>query len=321
MCDRPILGYRMPSGVVVLSKPRDYPYPGMPLPCGKCVTCKLRSRGQWTTRGLLEAKAFRDDSRQSYMVTLTYSDECIPSDLNVCKREYRLFVKRLRHEFGPRLRYQGIGEYGGQTLRPHYHFSLFGLELDDLVVYRRGGFRSATLERLWPFGQVDVILATPQTIGYVAGHQLKDLTGENQPDGRYFLVDRDNGAAVERVRPFRSQSNRPGIGETWFRRHWRDLLAPVVGKPDVGWCVVEGEPVLAPDYFIRLLRETDRAAHERFKANRMALAVSDLVRSENMPDRRSVRSAVRDGRLKHGRAPGAVYGNRSSVLVVEGLTR
>lgn len=317
MCDRPMLGYKLLSGVVVLAKPIDYPGAGMVLPCGKCVTCRLRLRGEWIARGRCEAAVHALEGLGSYFSTLTFSDEHLPRDLNISKAVYRLFVKRMRHEFGAGLRYQGIGEYGGQTLRPHYHFSFFGLNLTDLVEYRKGGFRSETIERLWPFGQVDIVPATPQTIGYVAGHQLKDLTGANTPDSEYLLVDPFTGELRLRVKPFRSQSNRPGIGEAWFRRYWRDVVRPMVGKPDVGWIVLDGEPEMAPHYFLRLLRGVDRAAFDRLTANREALALSEYTQSENMPDRRAVRSSVRDGRLLMKRRPGQVWGSSDSVLLVD----
>lgn len=57
------------------------------------------------------------------------------------KRHYQLFFKRLRKWYGKPIRYFGTGEYGSKTQRPHYHFIIFGLKLDDLKLYGRNGLK------------------------------------------------------------------------------------------------------------------------------------------------------------------------------------
>lgn len=317
MCSNPRLIFPLLGGRTTLNRPVDQKLPGVPVACGKCLTCALRRRGQWTTRGVLEAKAQLQAGRQSFMLTFTFAPEHLPRDLNIDLRVYQLLIKRLRKEFGPRVRIQGIGEYGGRFQRPHYHLSVFGLDLDDLVPSRAGGFQSARIAKLWPFGLHDIIPATAQSIGYVAAHQLKDLTGETLPDGRYVLVDARTGEQRERRRPFRTQSNRPGIGATWFDEYWPDLLRPIVGRPDTGWLVLDGEPVQAPDYFVDLLRFKDREAYERIKAARLEMAMNAYVQSEGMPDRTAVRDAVRAGRFRSKRPAGRVYEAPRSVLLVD----
>lgn len=317
MCSNPRLMYRLLGGEIVSSRPIDHPGTGLVVPCSRCKTCLLRRRGQWQTRGICEMRAQARKGLESYMATFTFDEGHLPRDLSVSLRTYQLLAKRLRKRFGAGIRMQGIGEYGGQFMRPHYHFSLFGLVLDDLVAHRKDGFSSAALSEVWPYGWHDVMRATPLSIGYVAAHQLKDFSGHSTPDGRYLLVDPRTGEARERARPFRTQSNRPGIGQSWFEQHWRELLIAPVDRPDTGWVFFNQEAVQAPDYFVSLLRSKDRAAYERIKANRLAMAADEYVRSESMPDRSAVRDKVRDGRFRSVRDPRKDYSNPSSVLLVD----
>ena len=116
------------------------------IPCGKCIGCRLEYSRQWANRMMLEAKYHS----QNWFVTLTYDDlhvprsyygdpnsgEALPS-LTLRKRDIQLFFKRLRKQTGQNFRYYACGEYGENTHRPHYHFIVFGLELDDLQFLRR----------------------------------------------------------------------------------------------------------------------------------------------------------------------------------------
>ncbi len=46
----------------------------------------------------------------------------------------QLFIKRLRKYFNNnKIKYFYCGEYGTQTLRPHYHMIVYNAPFDDLV--------------------------------------------------------------------------------------------------------------------------------------------------------------------------------------------
>lgn len=101
--------------------------PIIQVPCGQCLECRLQQTRVWADRCVLEAKQWE----HNYFVTLTYDDYHIPPNGSLVKRDYQLFLKKLRKIF-PGFRYLLSGEYGTQTLRPHYHLILFNLPLDDL---------------------------------------------------------------------------------------------------------------------------------------------------------------------------------------------
>ena len=113
------------------------------IPCGKCIGCRLEYSKQWANRCLLENQYHES----SYFITLTYDEEHVPRTyypdpetgeafpaLTLRKRDFQLFMKRLRKQTGQELRYFAAGEYGSKTMRPHYHAIIFGLKLDDLIV-------------------------------------------------------------------------------------------------------------------------------------------------------------------------------------------
>ena len=93
------------------------------VPCGKCIGCRIAKRKEWSLRMLHELTYHP----QSSFITLTYDDYHLPSDNSLKKRHLQLFIKRLRKNLGERrIKYFACGEYGGQTMRPHYHAILFG---------------------------------------------------------------------------------------------------------------------------------------------------------------------------------------------------
>jgi hypothetical protein len=97
--------------------------------CGGCYACRINLRREWTGRLLLESFFYPETS----FVTVTYEDSHIPirDGLEVL---HRPDFDRFRREFGrtshgPNFRWYGVGEYGDDSLRPHYHFILFGVGL------------------------------------------------------------------------------------------------------------------------------------------------------------------------------------------------
>lgn len=115
-------------------------------------------------------------------VTLTYSDEALPTDGNINKRDPQLFLKRLRKRLdrkdGRRFRYYLCGEYGERnTKRPHYHAILFNVSLAD----------HEAINQAWDLGITSISELTPGRVKYTAAYVQKKIIKqgvEYHPDGR-----------------------------------------------------------------------------------------------------------------------------------------
>lgn len=144
------------------------------VPCGKCNFCLSNRRSEWTFRLKNELKY----SETGYFVTLTYSDENLPIDGALKKRDLQLFFKRLRKsqdnylsklnngQDWPKIRYYACGEYGTKTQRAHYHAIIFNIhpkiELD--------------LQELWNLGHSLSVPANGATIHYVTKYVINKRT-------------------------------------------------------------------------------------------------------------------------------------------------
>jgi len=221
--------------------------PYCPIPCGKCVACRLARSREWALRCMHEASL----SDNNIFVTLTYRPD------------------RLRKSVGP-CRYYACGEYGTDFSRPHYHAIIFGLDFDDKVLYKTtpGGrlYTSATLERVWghgfcPFGDV-----TMQSAAYVARYCTKKITGDDAPF--HYL-----GRPHEDSR----SSNRPGIGAGWMDRYWSDVYPS-------GYCTVDGHKAAVPRYYDKLLERRDPGLYDRVRLARQQ-CVEKLPLRELSPSR------------------------------------
>lgn len=209
LCRHPYI--RDPTGkILVLGKldPAQYDaVDGIPFPCGQCLPCRINKRRVWTLRLMLESFLHQDAA----FITLTYSEDNLPYDQEyrptLCKRDFQLFLKRLRKRFGhAEVRYYGCGEYGEKSARPHYHAIIFGLSpavLDPewLLYGGKSGrdfhrHRSSPLFDLWQYGIVHVGECSRQSIQYVAGYVTKKLVVNKQDT---------------RQKEFSLMSRRPGI--------------------------------------------------------------------------------------------------------------
>lgn len=104
-------------------------------PCGKCIACRIAKAREWSLR-LLAELSYWD---KSVFLTLTYSDEYLPSDHSLHKEHLQKFFKRLRFYSDGPLKYYACGEYGDNKAnvdygtglgRPHYHAIIFGVGAD-----------------------------------------------------------------------------------------------------------------------------------------------------------------------------------------------
>lgn len=142
--------------------------------CGRCLPCKIKRRNLWTGRLLLE----RMDHAASWFVTLTYADEWLPKDLSVRPRELSKFLKRLRRRVQPeRVRYYGVGEYGEDYGRPHYHLALYGLPALRHVNPGDAHMMAITCKcdvcKAWPYGGVSIWPLDEKTAAYICKYVTK----------------------------------------------------------------------------------------------------------------------------------------------------
>lgn len=123
---------------------------------------------------MLEARLF---PQNACFVTFTYNDENVPKDGFLKVEDYQKLMKRIRKKFGE-LRYFLAGEYGGRTLRQHFHVAFFGYKPDDLVYYGKDGktiqYTSKSLEKIWGKGHIKVITEmNVHTMKYIAKYLTK----------------------------------------------------------------------------------------------------------------------------------------------------
>lgn len=137
-------------------------------PCGKCMSCRVQRTQEWAIRLMDEAYAWES----SVFVTLTYSEEKLPEQGLVSKRDLQLFLKRLRKSYPTPLKYYAVGEYGDQTFRPHYHLIIFGMSAAD----------KHYIDKAWDLGLTHIGTVTIESCRYVASYVQKKLY--NKPNER-----------------------------------------------------------------------------------------------------------------------------------------
>lgn len=220
-----------------------------PLPCGKCLACRIRRRSIWAIRMLHEMTSHKDAS----FITLTYDDEHLPvrgldSRGVLLKSDLQKFHKRAR-KAGNEYKYYCCGEYGDRGQRPHYHGILFGWNPSE-----------RDLDSIWGMGRVDVGTAEASSIRYVCGYVSKKLG----------LSDYDSS---DRPPPFQLVSN--GIGLKWASDNMIENLYD-------GSIVFRGKKLPIPRYYVSKYEEMFPEAANGFKARQSW--ESDLALSNRILD-------------------------------------
>lgn len=214
MCDSPLIGIKL--GIdsdtgkyrIKLKKRFDFSYSDycsrygkenvVLIPCGRCPSCILARRKEWSIRCQCEAEYHPFNC----FVTLTYDDMHLPSSMDVVKKDLKKFIKSIRNS-GYKVRYFGCGERGERSKRLHAHIILFGFKPTDL--YYDGTstsgealYTSKFIDAIWAKGRA-VVQDFDGTVGsYVAGYTSKKLGDQTG---------------------FQIQSTRPGIGYQFAIAH------------------------------------------------------------------------------------------------------
>ncbi len=296
-CYKPIAAYRSRDGDVGFKHLEDS-Y-DIQLPCGQCIGCRLEKSRQWAVRMTHEAQMHEFEGGNAFL-TLTYSDEHLPSDVSVNVQHFQSFMKKLRARLAPkRIRFFHCGEYGDDTDpdtgevsgflgRPHYHAIIFGFSFPDRTYFDTVNgcryYRSAFLEDVWDSGFAIVGDVTFESCAYVARYVVKKMNGELAHD-HYFSLD-DRTGELKPVSPeYCTMSRRPGIGASWFA----EFGTEVVHSDSV---YLRGHEMKPPRFYDGLY---DSLELEAVKGERDV--ASRLHDSDNTPDRLRVREVVKQAQI------------------------
>ncbi|WNK12556.1 MAG: replication initiator protein [Microvirus sp.] len=236
------------------------------VPCGKCIGCQLERARQWAMRCVHEASLYEHNC----FVTLTYDDAHLPAGGTLVPEHFVNFMKRLRFQFGPGIRFFHCGEYGSKLERPHHHALLFNFDFDDKRRLLVGSgkdalYESASLGRLWPHGFTSIGECSFESAGYIARYSMKKFNGSSRA-AHY----------QGRLPEYLTMSNRPGIGRRWIEKFYRSVYAR-------DECVVNGHPCKPPRYYDDVASSIIPSRIESVRIRRAGLASVSPERLGNRP--------------------------------------
>lgn len=160
------------------------------VPCGKCLACLSNKREDWSFRLMQEYKY----SISAYFVTLTYSEKFLPPQ-GVSKRHLQLYFKRLRklvtHDPKYPVRYYAVGEYGGDTARPHYHAIIFNA--DETSIRQAWMFYNKRLERKEPIGIVHIGRCEEASVSYTLKYVVQKFDFPEGKNSSFAIMSRGYG--------------------------------------------------------------------------------------------------------------------------------
>jgi len=197
-------------------------------------------------------------------VTLTYNDENLPYGETLHRSDFQKFIKRLRKNTGRKIRLFYCGEYGDDTLRPHYHACLFGYRPSDPELFSTTGdyklYTSKFLSKTWGLGHASFGELTFETAAYTARYCVKKITGKHAK-AHYETLDPDTGEIIEKVPEFSGSSRRPGIGATWLKKYGADTYE----KNEV---ILRGKAMKPPRFYDDSFSKIDSAIVDIAKQER-----------------------------------------------------
>ncbi len=123
------------------------------VPCDKCDVCQERKVNAFVQRMEMESQLY---DVLPWFVTLTYDNKHLPDHGSLCKRDVQLFWKRFRINmeragYKGHMRYVLCGQYGPETLRPHYHAVIYNIQSKS---YQQWLEVKAIMQRSWSNGEV-----------------------------------------------------------------------------------------------------------------------------------------------------------------------
>lgn len=268
------------------------------VPCGQCIGCRLERSRQWAMRCFHEASLYENNE----FVTLTYDDESVPVDHSLHYVDFQKFIRALRKSVrtvrqrktskpSP-VRFYMCGEYGEDTLRPHFHACLFNVRFSDRKYLKTTGsgerlYTSEYLSSFWPHGYSSCGDVTFESAAYIARYVLKKRFGDVANEFSHYRFVDGYGEVHYRRPEFNRMSLKPGIGGDWFEKfHAETYVHDSV--------VLRGRLMKPPKYYDKLLEKRDSDTRDYISATRYN---QSLDNPDGSSDRLRVREMCTRARL------------------------
>lgn len=187
------------------------------VPCGKCAFCLSNKRSQWMFRIFQEIK---NQDQPGWFITLTYDEKHVKRTahgLSLRFRDVQLFIKKIR-KAKYYIKYLCVGEYGGQTKRPHYH----------MLVWTNCPVE--TMDKTWHHGSIHFGRITMESAMYTLKYIINPKT--KKTDG---------------LEPTRAQFSK-GLGLSYLSRAVYDYHTFDYERPNL-LCRIDGRQVALPRYY------------------------------------------------------------------------
>jgi hypothetical protein len=289
-CFHPMEGWRLHTVNPVTGKKgitfkrkdadRDPSLLSIAIPCGKCLGCRMDRSRSWAIRCMHEASMYE----RNCFITLTYDDKHLPEIGSLQLRDFQLFMKKLRKQFGNGIRFFHCGEYGPKYGRPHYHAILFNFDFPDKEPWKvRNGFqtwRSKSLEKIWKGGFSEIGSVSFESAAYVARYITKKQTTQAWWT-ESEVYDKETGEMLGRRSPeYTTMSRRPGIGRPWLDKFRSDVYTQDM-------VVMGGREMRPPKFYDGVFELDDPEGFAKVKAARIER--QKLNWRDSTPDRLAVR--------------------------------
>lgn len=265
------------------------------IPCGHCWACDLTYSAQWATRIMCEVER----SEHNYFITLTYDDKNLPIaealqygdeifendgtwSGTLQEKDVRTFINSLRKYLERKYNHTGLkyfycGEYGTQTLRPHYHMILMNCPLDISQFYDshvdgnfKAHWKSHELEKYWKLGIHDIAEVEWSSAAYVARYCMKKLQKK---------ISKHDMCKIGKIPEFVRMSRRPGIGTTFYEENKEKIYA----NDEMIMRTVKGNigSIKPPKVWDRKLEKTNPILYEQIKeSRRKAKERADILKKQ-----------------------------------------
>lgn len=240
--------YRTPDGGISVNE-ADSIGISFYVSCGSCLDCRLSRSRMWATRCIHEAQSWRHSS----FITLTYSDDHLPSDNSLHPDDFRNFIRRLRTAINKPFKYFGAGEYGDEGGRPHYHAIIFGHDFNrkdsTKFLNKTDAVESDELNEIWGLGHTSVGELTFDSAAYVAKYTVKKINGPMKEDH------------YKGLHPEFMRCSNSGIGKEYALKYREEILRN-------GSCMADGREVPIPTYYMKLYGKEPDDLYNELKIDR-----------------------------------------------------